>query len=214
MFGGEGNEPTTLRKVLAVILIDHAVLGSSNYENQVASVDGRFRLPGPLPMEAYLEWGFEDTAGAWAQVPGVIGGLTLPALPGLPAVGLGAQYSTYRHSCCDNPPWYRHAVFAEGWTADGRLLGDPLGGEGREWRIRAEAAPGRASVRLRVDGFSRARGEENLFAPEWEGNSLGGAAKLEMDAARGLRLRFDGERESGEDGWSRSEASAALYWMF
>jgi hypothetical protein len=214
MFGGGGNGPTDFSHLISAIIGDHAVRTAENYENQLASIDGRLRVPVGVPLEAYFEWGFEDSAGAWAQVPGIVAGMKLASLPGVPEVGVGAQFSSYEHSCCGNPIWYRHILFTEGWSQDGTLLGDPLGGQGREVRVTSEGAFRAAAIRIRADGFSRDRGEENLYSPDWEGRSLGGSLKVEIDATRRLGFRFDGEAERGDEEWRRSRAEAGIRWVF
>ena len=72
MFGGDGNPPLSLRDLLYVMIGKHAGEGSE-VDNQIAAVDVWYRVPvGFAPIAVYAEWGFEDSAGAWKDVPGIV----------------------------------------------------------------------------------------------------------------------------------------------
>ena len=43
------------------------------------------------------------------------------------------EYAHFAHSCCGNPPWYRHKQFPGSWALRDVPLGHSLGGEGTEW---------------------------------------------------------------------------------
>src|SRR5690606_12830442 len=133
MFGGKGyDEPVTLKTFADMLIGRVANLG---FENQLVSVEARLRLPTEswVPLTAYMEWGAEDAAGGWGDVPGRVLGLESPAIPGLQALSLGAVYPSMAAQCCGNSPWYRHHAFHGNGTAADRPLGHPLGGEGWEW---------------------------------------------------------------------------------
>jgi hypothetical protein len=218
IFGGEG-DPTTVKRVLGML----AGIVRSNFENQVISLDARYRAPTErvLPLTAYVEWGADDAAGAMDEEPGRIIGLLAPALPGIPEVAAGVEYTYFKRGCCGHGPWYQNFTFPGGWALRGKTLGHPLGGEGAEYAAYAQADL--AAARVRLDGraylrdrsdFSLPRyGGGNLFTPGRTGRSTGGV----LDAAVRLRPRADLRAglalESG-DGWRERSVHAALAWLF
>ncbi|HEX6132522.1 MAG TPA: capsule assembly Wzi family protein [Longimicrobiales bacterium] len=203
IFGGEDN-PVTLRRLLEMI----GGLHGAGFENQVFSVVMRYRPPlGSVPLEAYLEFGADDTAGALDDVPTYIVGVDVGALPGLPAVSLGLEHTRFSGSCCGNPQWYRNVFFRGSWSDEGRLFAHPLGGHGYEWRAHARLdRPG--TMTLRVDGFMRRRGHENLFAPERHGYAFGSLMGAELQRGR-TALRLEGGVEWGAS-WDRYRVSVML----
>jgi hypothetical protein len=195
--------PLTLR-TFGRTFIGHNLLG---FENEVVAGQLRLRLPTErlIPLTLYWEWGAEDAAGAWRDVPGRLTGVIVPALPGLPEASLGVERVSFAVSCCGNPPWYRHAPHTGGWVNQQSPLGHPLGGQGSQTTVFSHLDLWQA--RLRFDGqwFSRRREGENLFVPGREGTSQGFAARA------GLRLfsRSDAlvslTREAGK-GWKEQSA--------
>lgn len=178
MFGGEGNTPIDLFAIFSVLIGKHA--GEvSELDNQVVAVDLGYRPPTDrvLPLRVYAEWGFEDSAGAYTNVPGVLAGIEVPVLPGFPAGGAGVEYTHFAMSCCDNPIWYRHSTFHDGWTLEGEPLGHPLGGHGRQWSVFGSANFFDSGVRTRALLFTRDRRVESLYTPDLLGRSRG----LELD---------------------------------
>ncbi len=212
LFAGDGGAPVTLRNVAQMLIGKHAG-GVGEFNDETASVDARWRPPlGPLPLALYVEWGFDDNAGAWLDVPGVVAGANLPALPGLPGMGLGAEYTRFPHSCCGNSIWYRNYSFRGGWTDERRPLGHPLGGNGDEWLVHVDADLLQARLRLRAEGYFRDRGGENLYAPERVGHSAGGSLRLGLRVSPAFDLIGDVDAEDGS-GWSRSEVSVLGRWL-
>jgi hypothetical protein len=188
-------------------------LHTAEFEDQIVSVEGRLRFPseGVLPLTAYLEWGAEDGAGAWWDVPGQIVGLSAPVFPGLPGLSLGVEAARFGGSCCGNPKWYRHVAYPGSWAAGDEPLAHPLGGEGRELLLygRLEAP------RLRTVGggrlFVRERGDDNLFVPGREGISRG----LGLDVAwRPGRLGEIGAELAVETGFGWTETRLRAYTHF
>lgn len=209
MFGGSGNTPLRLRDVLYVMVGKHAGRGSE-VDNQIAAVDVWYRVPiGVVPLAVYAEWGFEDSAGAWKDVPGVIVGGEIASVPGLPGLSLGVERVSFAPSCCGNPIWYRHWRFLDGWADDGRPLGRPLGGHGSEWRLALRLDSWDARFRIRGDAFVRDRGEENLFAPDRAGGSRGGVLHASLRVAPWFDLVLHGLHERGEFGWRESRIETA-----
>jgi hypothetical protein len=199
IFGGDSvSTPVTPRNLLRTF-VGHNLLG---FENEVVAAHLRLRLPTErvLPVTLYGEWGAEDAAGAWRDVPGRVAGLLVPALPGLPVFSLGAEYAGFGGSCCGNPPWYRHAPHAGGWADQDLPLGHALGGHGTQLMVYSGAELLRATVRLDAELFQRERREENLFVPGREGRSRGGAGTVHWRLLPRAELRLGGSYEAGT-GW-------------
>lgn len=210
LFGGAGNEPVTARRILLMMIgLTDTDGKDSDFENQVASMDAALRVsPAGVPLLLHAEWGFDDMGFGWTNVPGVVAGIEAAALPGAPGVSVGLEHAWFAGHCCGNPPWYRHGALGEGWTDRGVPLGHPLGGHGRETALSLRvAAPARGAF---VSGraYVRHRGEENLFAPDRAGASVGAALRGVVWARRGVRLHADAELERGE-GWTGWRASLA-----
>lgn len=196
---------TRIRRVAEVLIGKHSV--ANEMDNQIASVDLRYRPPMlRVPLALYVEWGFEDSAGAWRDVPGVIAGAYLAAIPGLPVLALGLERASFAGSCCGNPPWYRHGGFIAGWTDSRIPLGHELGGQGYEWRAWSDAAV--SGTLMTMETFFRKRYSENLYAPTREGSSAGVRLTGTVRASSELELRTRAFYERGETGWA--ELSLAL----
>ncbi|HEX6308918.1 MAG TPA: capsule assembly Wzi family protein [Longimicrobiales bacterium] len=204
IFGGEGNA-VTFRRLVEMV----AGLHGAGFENQVFSVVMRYRPPlGSVPLEAYLEFGADDTAGALDDVPTFIAGVDLAAVPGLPEAAFGIEHTRFSGSCCGNPLWYRSVFFRGSWSDEGRLFAHPLGGHGYEWRAHSRLDLLEDDVMLRLDGFVRRRGHENLFAPERQGYAFGSMLGVEVERGR-TSLRLDGGVEWGAS-WERYRIAALL----
>ncbi|HEU0077787.1 MAG TPA: capsule assembly Wzi family protein, partial [Longimicrobiaceae bacterium] len=188
---------------------------SEDFENQVVAAEFRYRLPteSVLPVTLYLEWGADDGAGAWWDVPARVLGAYVPAVPGAPAVAAGAEYTSFATLCCGNPGWYTHAAQPGGWAAEGETLGHPLGGEGREFLLDSRADLAQARLRLEGRAFRRERGREgydmfvrsgNLFAPGRAGWSTGASAGAHWRVSPRTELRLRALREVGSE-WRSHE---------
>jgi len=210
LFGGERSELPITPKNLWLMLIGE-VHDRKNFENQVVSVEGRLRLPteSVLPLTLYLEWGSEDAAGAWRDVPGRVVGAFVPRVPGVNALALGAEYASFRPSCCGNPPWYRHVGFPGSWAKESQPLGHPLGGEGQEWLLYGRVELFEARFEIAGRGYRRNRGEENLYAPERAGASTGGALDARWRWGPRTDVRLVAEAERGR-GWTAGRLGAAV----
>lgn len=208
----EGDDGATrLRRALEVFIGMHTV--ENTRDNQVASLDVRLRVPSDqVPLVVFGEWGVEDSAGAWFDVPGVIWGLYLGAVPGLEAAALGFQHTSMPRSCCGNPPWYRHAGFAGGWTDQRTPLGHSLGGHGTEWRGWSDLVLRHATATLEL--FGRRRGSENLYAPERVGFSRGAAVLTMLRPGASLELGGRLSYERGNAGWDETRAEISLSYLF
>ncbi|HUE97412.1 MAG TPA: capsule assembly Wzi family protein, partial [Longimicrobiaceae bacterium] len=203
MFGGDDGDPITAKRLLDMIIGRVAGVG---FENQVVSVEGILRLPteSVLPLSIYMEWGAEDAAGAWWDVPGRVIGGYVPTVPGLAQVSLGVEYASLAPSCCDNPEWYRHWSFPGSWVRWDQPLGHSLGGHGTEWRTYADVQM--PSLRIVADGaaFRRSRGYENLFVPGRDGTSWGAGAGLRWRPAGSSEIFGSAAIEEGDRWRERS----------
>jgi hypothetical protein len=199
LFGGNPELPITAGRIARMLV---GGVGSAGFEDQIVSVDARYRLPTDrfLPLTASVEWGAEDGAGALVDEPGLVYGLHAPALPAAPWLSLGLEYARIAGHCCGNPPWYRHFAFPGSWAQGDRPLGLPLGGAGWERRVDAHADLRDSSLRLDAHAFERVRFPENLFVPGREGRSTGFGLEGSWRLAPGSEAYFSGARENGE-GW-------------
>ncbi|HEX7024850.1 MAG TPA: capsule assembly Wzi family protein, partial [Gemmatimonadales bacterium] len=191
MFGGRGyQEPFNLETVVDMLLGRVSNLG---FENQIVSVEARYRLPTEqwAPLTAYLEWGSEDAAGAWWDVPGRVFGLETLAIPGLEALAIGAAYTDIAPHCCSNPPWYRHHAFYGAWAVHDRPLGHRLGGEGSEWLVYGSFDRPAEGYRIEAQLFRRERSGQNLYVPGRE-ESGGAVLRASWRQRPGLELRGEG----------------------
>ncbi|HUG40848.1 MAG TPA: capsule assembly Wzi family protein [Longimicrobiales bacterium] len=207
LFGGEGNVGGSLTDLLYIIIGKHAG-GGSAYENQVVSVDVHYRPPLPIPAEAYVEWGFEDSAGAWRDTPGTVWGVAFGDLPGLPGTRLGIERADFARSCCGNPMWYRHMLLLAGWTQDAIPLGHPLGGHGEEWLLFGSGGLLEERLHVRASLALRDRWSENLYAPDREGRSRAGTVRASFLAGR-WTLASDLAVEDGS-GWTETAIRATV----
>lgn len=213
MFGGEDENGINLRNLAYLMIGKHAGAGSG-FDNQVVALDVWYRPPvGALPLALYFEWGIEDSAGAFVDTPGLLVGIEIAAVPGLPMLSLALERASFARSCCGNPIWYRHWRFHDGWSHGGVPLGHRLGGHGFEWLLAARADLMEARLRLDARGFTRNRGAENLFAPDRAGESTGGSLALAYRMRQRLEALIDLAEESG-DGWSESSARMGVRVVF
>ncbi len=220
VFGGDSiSTPVTAGNVARMFL---GVL-SHDFENQVVSLDLRWRLPSErvLPATAYMEWGAEDASGAWWTVPGRTFGVLFPDIPGAPSLQGGMEYTRFGTLCCGNPPWYVHLSLPGGWVYRGDPLGHPLGGEGGQATVYADADLMDARLRVSTRGFLRNRGDAGLRLPQRGGNlyaplrgrSVGGS----VDATLRVGPRVEGRAflyHDGGDGWSERRLQFDLSYLF
>lgn len=206
MFGGRGNGGFDLGHLLEIVVLERQP--GVPFENQVGAVDAWFRPPlGRMPVTIWAEWGSDDTAGAWFQVPALATGVEVATWPGLPALGLAMEATWFFEACCGNGPWYLHGFFPSGWAVEGRPLGHPLGGEGSELLVGFDVRPGTAPAEVSLELFRRDRLGFNLYAPRWEGVSYG--AEIQAFARRGRwELALEGYAEDGTT-WRRAGGAIA-----
>ena len=207
LFGGDGH-PAKLLDVLQMLAGGYGG-DSGDFENQVVSVDARLTIAARQPLEFYVEWAADDGAGMWKNAPAITVGTLLPALHVRPDAFIGLEFTTVspKPECC-NTYWYRNVFFRGSWSKDDVPLGHALGGHGTEWALRLGWDPASAHVRIRSRFVARNRGEENLFAPERVGHSLGWEGSLAWRVSR-AELELNGSVEDGS-GWRSSALRAGL----
>lgn len=220
IFGGE-DDPITVSNLAKMVL---GVI-RSRFENQVISVDARWRLPTDrvLPATAYIEWGADDAAGALDETPARVIGLFLPILPGAPQAALGVEYTYFKAACCGHGAWYVNSTFPGNWAVRDRPLGHPLGGEGAEYAAYAQAdlldarlrMEGRAWIADRSDHSLQSPrfGAGNLFTPQRTGRSTGGRLDTALRIFPRAELRAGWTLEDG-DGWREQSLRATFAWLF
>jgi len=222
MFSGEGQPPFTFRNFKEMFLTHGIKVAGSEFENGIASVEARWRPPIPVvPAVLYVEWGTDDNHAAWVKFPGVVAGLQVPSVPGIPTLSLGLERASFAAPCttCNGcacnyyATWYRHYVFMDGWTLDREPIGHPLGGDGTEWLLYGRLDD--AARRFRADGrvFARDRGRYNIYSPAREGRSVGGSAGAEYRLTTWLEVQAATTIEHGSTGWTASSVTAQLRWV-
>ncbi len=208
IFGGDGNTPVTFERVLNNIVGFYTNDGESNFANQVISIDFRVRVPG-FPVSAYLDWGSDDAAGGWWDVPAILAGAEFTHVDSTFDIAVGAEHVQFARSCCGNSIWYRNAWFRGSWADGDELLGHPLGGHGAEWRVFGNGSWMRGRVNAHAALFTRRRREENILVPAWAGRSTGIAGGGDVRITANIRLLIGGEFEKGSNDWTAARLSAA-----
>jgi hypothetical protein len=202
VFGGDDNAPVTFTNLMRMMIGLYSG-DASNFENQIISFDMRYRVP-KIPVVLYYEWGMDDGAGAWLDVPGIVAGITLPIEVGSVPVDLTLERASFAESCCGNPIWYRHHRFLGSWASDGVMIGHPLGGDGTEHAVALRATSPSGTLRGRVRAFTRERGDENVFSLERAGGSTGAELDVAVRANRRLELEINAHTEQGEGSWNET----------
>lgn len=208
MFGGEGNSAITLDKLWLMFRGEHAG-AEGEFANQVLSVDASYRLPAGIPLVAYVEWGMDDLSGGYHRSPGLIAGLELAAIPGLPQAAIGLERASFAAASHKNTIWYRNWAMRGGWTDDGVPLAHPLAGHGREWMMYSRLDLLDARLRVRGDVRLRKRLDENLFAPDRSGDATAAALYAAWRARPWLDVGLAGAFERAS-GWDASRLSVDL----
>jgi hypothetical protein len=213
IFGGNGNLPVTVKRVLRNLIGFSTDEGELSFANQLVSVDFRYRPPtGAVPLAVYLEWGTEDLSGGWWDVPGISAGVEITGLPRRD-VSVGLERTEFKRNR-SNSHWYQNAWFRGGWADDGMILGHPLAGHGVEWRWFASGGSAR-SITADVAAYKRRRRAQNLFAPERRGSSVGAALNAEAFLNGRIRLQLSGDIEHGnESDWTAANARAGVRLVF
>ncbi|MFS8636645.1 MAG: capsule assembly Wzi family protein [Gemmatimonadota bacterium] len=214
MLGGEGNSAWTPRNVLYALIGKHAG-EMGEFDNQVLAFDVHYRPPlGAIPLLLYLEWGLDDSAGAFKDVPAIVAGVFVPSIPIFPSASLRLEHTVFDEACCGNTIWYRNWAFRGGWTDAGIPLGHPLGGHGREWLAELRTDLHEARLRMAVGARLRHRGDENLFAPQRTGDAVGVWLRGALRASRRIEVFVAGAVERGEADWEERSLDIGMRWLY
>jgi len=170
------------------------------FDDQKASLEAAVRLDlFGVSVAPYLELAFEDAAGAIYEDPGVLLGLHVPAVPGLPTTSARWEYTAFGEDACYaggcepvTRNWFWHPLSGRLHAApDGTLLGHPLGGYGNEHRLQLESWLADARLRLAVTGIVRERLPHNLRFDGSTARAYEGAATMDWGFASGWRLGLE-----------------------
>jgi hypothetical protein len=215
MFGGEGNvEFTASRFLRQLVGMYTEEAGDGAFANQSVSVDARWVVfKGRLPTTAYMEWAGDDGAGAWYDVPAFTWGLEVSGLPKRD-IAVGIERTEFLRNTTNNSHWYQNYSFVENWTDGGELLGHPLAGHGKEWRVFASGGSPLRGITADIGVYKRWRGDNNLLAPQRQGSSIGAVIAADARVTQLIRVMIEGETESGSKDWSASSARAGLRFVF
>lgn len=214
MFGGENAAPITASRVWQMLLGDPSVEGSGTWSNEVFGWNVNWRPPvGSLPLAVFFEHGFDDASGAYWRAPAIIAGLRLPFVPGLPALGFGAEYIYFSEASEKNPIWYRNYALTGGWTHERRALGHPIGGHGQGGYLHATLDLADSRLRLDAASWLYDRGAENLYAPTREGQAFGTRLDIGWRITDGLEMSAGAAHEDGA-GWQETSARLQLRYSF
>lgn len=216
MFGGEGNLEVTAARVFKNLIGVYTSDDENSFANQMFSVDLRYRPPtGSLPVALYLDWGSDDAAGGWWDVPAIIGGAEISLLP-TRDFGFGVERVEFLRNVTNNSHWYQNSWFRGSWADEGRALGHPLGGHGVEWRVFANGGLPARGISFDAAAFTRNRRRQNIFAPPRQGSSVGAVFNTDARLNSSLRLVINAELEHGEgnDNWTAVDARAGLRFTF
>lgn len=212
MFNGEGAPGLTWRRLWSTIIGSHLLEDGKRlqFNNQLMTLDAviRARIAG-LPFAVYAELGAEDSAGAWVESPSLVGGIEFAHPAEGWIVGLSQAYMHPRNG---HGYFYRHSLYTAGWSDDGRGLGHPLAGPGREWTVHGTSIDMDGS-RWDVDAgvFVRDRYEGTSMGPDWVGQAIGGRLSGRVDVGA-VDLYVDMEGEHHEDGHGLLVGSMGIRW--
>jgi hypothetical protein len=131
IFGGEGR-PSVDFSDFITILGGKNLSGDEDNSDQLAALDFRLRLPFLWGAEIYGEWGGEDEAGGFFSNMAYLGGIYLPKIESSERLSLRFEYADLSHIDENSPPWYHHDIYRSGYTYEGKILGHPVGGTGRD----------------------------------------------------------------------------------
>jgi hypothetical protein len=200
MFGGD----SALTPLSALDVLKIASMLYNGEENNVFSFSARYRLPteGVIPLLGYAEWGADDSSGALHEAPGYVFGLFAPALPGVPRLAAGVEYSWFGyHPTADRPVWYwyENRPTPGPWAAGATPLGHALGGNGSEWMGYVEGDWLKSRLQWNAHLAFRERDPRNLYAPDRAGESTAVAAEVSYRFAQWGQVSVVGYREAAED---------------
>lgn len=212
-FFGEGAPGLTWRRFVSVLKGSHLKEDGErlNSNNHIVTLDAvvRTKVFG-APSAFYFEIGAEDAAGAIRDSPSIVAGFEIAHPTQWLIIGLN---QTYMHPANGHGYFYRHGLYTAGWSDDGRGLGHPLGGPGREWQIHATSIDNRDRWTIDAGVFTRDRFEGISIGADLVGRSMGGRLNAQVRSGPiNVFARFEGERH--ENGLKRLAGSAGLRWTW
>jgi hypothetical protein len=198
MLGGDGAPALTFSRFLTGVLVgNHVKEDGRNVDvaNQIVSVELAARIaPGGVPTLLFVEWGAEDSSGAWWDSPGVVAGVQVALRERDVRLGLEGTWLSGENG---HGFWYRHTLYGAGWSSDGRLLGHPLAGPGREWLAHASVHDGAGAWDVALGLRLRDRYRGNTWTPALAGRSWGGFAHARLRRG-GVDLFLDADAERAD----------------
>lgn len=181
MTGGEGRPSVSIGDLLDILFGRNDV--DSDRSNNIGGVDLRLTLAG---SQFYLEFGGEDEADNWPSKNAAVFGCYFPAVTETTALRL--EYADLAPSAEIAAAWYRHGIYTDGYTYNGRILGHHVGGGGRD--LFAEVTfsgwargQGRVAIDLeqRGIGIQPVTERHSQVLAGWKGPFSPGGLDLELD---------------------------------
>ncbi len=211
MAHGDGAPGLTGRRLWSTIIGSHLEEEGRRlqFNNQIMTLDAvvRARIAG-VPWALYAELGAEDSAGAWVDSPSIMAGLEMAH----PSRGWLVGFNhAYMHPINGHGYFYRHGLYGAGWSDEGRGLGHPLGGPGREWQVHGASTDFSGRWDVEAGLFVRDRYEGNSLGPALQGRTTG--VRINGRAAVGsFDLFARAEAERHESGLDRVVGSFGMRW--
>ena len=198
--GGEGRPDVSFGDLFDILFGENEMAGSDR-SNKIAGLDLRFNLP---DYQVYLEFGGEDEAGGWPSKMAGLVGLYYPRLTG--SLDLRVEYADLAYTEEIAKVWYRHGVYTDGYTYEGRILGHHVGGGGRDLSAEltfgmGEEGRGRVGVDLEQRGIHIQPTVEHhtQISAGWEGQYTIGSHDFELDFTVAVDQVTNNHYVEGED---------------
>lgn len=137
IFGGRGQPHVGVNDFLEILAGENNAPGEADTSNQLAMLDARLTLPGPLKAQLYGEYGGEDEAGMFPIKTAWLAGLHLPAIAAGGRLSLRVEYADLSLQTA-RTRWYSHSLYRSGYTHRGSVLGHQIGGDGRDLSLDGE----------------------------------------------------------------------------
>lgn len=217
IFGGEGRAGLGAGDLMSLfIAADDAEHSSSAIDgDQIASIDFSYILlndTGFIPFSSvklYGEAGAEDSSGE-TKTPtskAYLAGVLVDEPFWLENVNFRAEWAqTARWDRLGDRAWYRHHIYTDGYTYNGRVIGHHMGSDAVDLFLRAEYRwPGGTVVGAEAD-FERSEVHTSDLKRRWY------AADIEYQAKDNVILKAgvgneDSDSEGGVAGWTGIEYS-------
>jgi hypothetical protein len=198
--GGEGRPDVSLGDLFDILFGENEMAGTDR-SNKIAGLDLRFNLP---DYQVYLEFGGEDEAGGWPSKMAGLFGLYYPRLTG--SLDLRVEYADFAYTEEIANVWYRHGIYTDGYTYEGRILGHHVGGGGRDLFAEVtfgmgERGRGRVGVDFEQRGIHIQPSVEHhaQISAGWEGRLPLGSHDLELDLTVAVDQVTNSNYIEGED---------------